>query len=94
MGILHHIRNLDVCMLYLLPGRGDRSHEFFDILRQQILHFQNKGELVISGDFNARISTMNDSPGNTGSLPPEKDWIQLLIHTADNSLIFLETLIW
>ena len=52
---------IGVC--YLPPAassRGDKSHDVFDTLRCQCLKFQDKGEILICGDFNARIGSLND----------------------------------
>ena len=61
-----------VCVCYLPPAassRGDRSHEFFDILRYQMLQYQGSGDLIICGDFNARIGDLNHDPDDTTNLP-------------------------
>ena len=62
-----------ICACYLssaTSSRGDRLYGMFDVLRSQCLKCQDKGEILICGDFNARIGTLKDLPTNTSiSLP-------------------------
>lgn len=47
---------LYMCVCYLPPlgsSRGDKLQEVFDIQRSQILQFQDKGGIMICGNFNA-----------------------------------------
>ena len=56
--------NVDfICVCYLPPAassEGDKSHDVFDILRSQCLQYQDREEIMICGDFNARIGSLND----------------------------------
>jgi len=45
-------------------SRGDKFHGFLDVLRFQILQFQNNGEILICGDLNARLGALQDSTDN------------------------------
>jgi len=51
-----------ICVCYLPPAassRRDKSHDVFDILRSQCLKYLDKGEIMICGNFNARIGSLN-----------------------------------
>ena len=80
---------LYICACYLPPAassRGDKSHEFFDILKQQILHFQDKGEILICGDFNARIRNLNDNLENTEPVP-QRENLDTVINSHGRQLV-------
>ena len=52
-----------ICVCYLPPAnssRGDKSTEFFDCLKAQIMEFHSYGKFFICGDFNARIGSLPD----------------------------------
>ena len=66
-------------------SRGDKSHEFFDILKQQILKFQVKGE-IICGDFNVRIGNLNDNLGNTEPVP-QRECLDTVICSHSRQLV-------
>ena len=81
---------LFICVCYLPPAassRGDRSHDVFDILRSQCLKFQHKGEILICGDFNARIGTLNDLPNNTSNNLPQRQVIDTAINSHGKQLV-------
>ncbi len=42
-------------------SRGDKSHEFLDVLRFKHLKFQNNEEILICGDLNGRLGALQDS---------------------------------
>ncbi len=44
-----------------LHGHCDTFHKYFDILRCQILQYQNNGEIVIRWDLNARLGDLQDT---------------------------------
>ena len=80
---------LYICVCYLPPAsssRGDKSHEFFDILKQQILQFQVNGEIIICGDFNARIGNLNDNLGNTEPVP-QRECLDTVINSHGRQLV-------
>ena len=64
-----------VCACYLpqLLQSEEVGHvgvlEYFDILGCQILQHQDGGDLIICGDFNAKIGNLNNDPDNTTNLP-------------------------
>ena len=67
-------------------SRGDESHEFFDILKHQILHFQDKGKILICGDFNARIGNLNDNLGNAEPVP-QREFLDTVINSYGRQLV-------
>ena len=79
-----------ICVCYLPPAassRGDKSHDVFDILRSQCLKYQDKGEYMICGDFNARIGSLNDMSNDTlNNLPPRKN-IDTTINSHGKQLV-------
>ncbi|MDA8031503.1 MAG: endonuclease/exonuclease/phosphatase family protein, partial [Alphaproteobacteria bacterium] len=73
---------IGVC--YLPPAassRGDKSHDVFDTLRCQCLKFQDKGEILICGDFNARIGSLNDMSDVTQTRLPQR---QIIDYTTNS----------
>ena len=78
-----------VCVCYLPPAassRGDKSHEFFDILRTQMLRYQDVGEIIICGDLNARIGNLNQSPEEDTVLP-SRQIIDKVINSHGKQLV-------
>ena len=74
-GYLSQIRNLEktlcLCVAYLPPVGSSRQTDpetFFTILLEQVYAHQNKGELVITGDFNARCSNASDYIENVNDI--------------------------
>lgn len=65
--------NFYACVCYLPPDQSTRNVDvdnFFDTLTQQIYCLQNKNaDLFICGDFNARISDMDDHIPGVDILP-------------------------
>ena len=87
-----HFTNLEhmlfICACYLPPAassRGDKSHECFDILKQQIIEFQDKGEIMICGDFNARIGGLNDNVG--GIALPQREILDTVTNSHGRQLV-------
>ena len=81
---------LYVCVCYLPPvgsSRGDKLQEVFDILRSQILHFQDKGEIMICGDFNARIGHLNEYLDRKTEVLPQREVLDNKINTHGRQLV-------
>ena len=75
---------------YLPPAassRGDKSHDVFDTLRCQCLKFQDKGEILICGDFNARIGSLNDMSDVTQTRLPQRQIIDYTTNSHGKQLI-------
>lgn len=52
--------DLYVGTYYLSPKSGKSSTDLFDLLNEDINRFKGKGEILIQGDFNARVGDEND----------------------------------
>ena len=79
-----------ICVCYLPPAassRGDRSHDVFDILRSQCLKYQDKGKILICGDFNARIGSLNDLPNSASTNLPQRRVIDTTINSHGKQLV-------
>ena len=75
---------------YLSPAtstRGDRSHDVFDVLRSQCLKYQDRGEILICGEFNARIGTLKDFPSNASNNLPQRQVIDTTINSHGRQLV-------
>lgn len=73
-----------ICVCYLPlanSSKGDRSHDVFDILRSQCVKCLDKGEILICGNFNARVGTLNDLPNNALINPPQRQVIDTTINS-------------
>ena len=79
-----------ICVCYLLPAassKGDKSHDVFDILRSQCLKYQDKGEIMICGDFNARVGNLNDMSNDTLTNLPQRKNIDRKINSHGKQLV-------
>lgn len=64
---------LNLCVCYLPPANSSRkvdSGEFFKELLKKVYEYQNEGELVICGDFNARCGDECDFIEGVDPVPP------------------------
>ena len=60
---IHTAESVGICSCYLPPSnssRGDKSVEFFNVMRMMVLKLQEFDNFIICGDFNARISKKID----------------------------------
>ena len=89
-------QDLFICMVYDPPENSSYSkgidHNILDCIEKDITHYQNLGNILICGDFNARVSTEPDFIVNddNGYIPLHSNYIvdkQILSrHNMDSKL--------
>ena len=66
---------LNICLCYLLPDRSSRkcdAEAFFTDLMTKVYEYQNEGDIIICGDFNARCGDESDYIECVDNVPPRE----------------------
>ncbi len=60
-------RDIYVCIVYVKPGSAKLRDQYFTELENDIVKYKSKGNVILSGDFNARTGTERDYISNDDS---------------------------
>ncbi|XP_078659029.1 uncharacterized protein LOC144904189 [Branchiostoma floridae x Branchiostoma belcheri] len=81
--LFNHDKDIYLASVYISPKgstvHSNRTYEIFDILEEEIAYFNDLGEILVGGDFNARVGTIpdyieNDTPIDMQTLPINYDF--------------------
>ena len=66
---------LNICICYIPPDRSSRkcdAEAFFTDLMTKVYEYQNEGDIIICGDFNARCGDESDYIEGVDNVPPRE----------------------
>ncbi len=86
--ILNITNNIFICAVYIPPEDStywNKQHDFdpFQILEQDIITFQEQGDVILIGDFNARTANKLDYLNDFS----EMDNITNIVRSSENTLL-------